>query len=70
MMNYKGKKSERYDMYRDGGYVAFKEGGPTKVLDQRTDYFDPEMGDYVIMEMAEKKAKGRRRMMPKSRGGV
>jgi hypothetical protein len=67
MMNYKGKKSERYDMYRDGGYVAFKEGGSTKVFGGNR---DPEAGDYAIMEMAEKKAKGERRIMPKSRGGV
>ena len=70
MMNYKGKKSERYDMYRDGGYVSFAEGGPTKILGQRTGNSDPEMGDYAIMEMAEKKTKGKRRMMPKSRVGV
>lgn len=67
MMNYKGKKSERYDMYRDGGYVAFKGGGSTKVFGGKK---DPEAGDYIIMEMAGKKAKGKRRMMPKSRGGV
>jgi hypothetical protein len=70
MMNYKGKQSERYDMYRDGGYVAFAEGGPTKIPGRTSGRVDPEMGDYAIMEMAEKKAKGKRRMMPKSRGGV
>ena len=70
MMNYKGKESERYDMYRDGGYVAFAEGGPTKSTGQATGRVDPEMGDYAITEMAEKKAKGKRPEMPKSRGPV
>lgn len=69
-MNYKGKKSERYDMYRDGGYVSFAEGGPTKIPGQRTGNVDPEMGDYAVTEIANKKAKGKRRIMPKSRVGV
>ena len=68
MMNYKGKESERYDMYRDGGYVAFKQGGSTKSIDQSTGRGDPEMGDYAIIEMGGKKPKGKRPKMPKSSG--
>jgi hypothetical protein len=68
MMNYKGKKSERYDMYRDGGYVTFAEGGPTKIPGRTSGRGDPEMGDYAIIEMGGKKPKGKRPKMPKSRG--